>query len=318
MRGERNFLIGLLVFGVGVVMIGQALGVWPAGLGDLLLRALPAVLVALGLGAALRGRVPFASVIALALTAFIVVNIALLAFSGRASQQRTDQTVVVAETIGPNVTLVSMEINLLSSDIDLVADTSGQRTVTGQFIGSTESAVEVTYADDGSGRAVLRIVESQPNPFPDLEDVGRGQLSLNLPAGVGLDLRIDVQQGAATLNLDLLDIERLNLNVARGDAIVNLPDYQPRSPSVAADPTAPIGTLTVGQGGIAVAVPSGVGARFELNRAASGIDPQYDATVYNYLVGDVLESRNFDRATTQLRYRIVAPQGAIRITEIAR
>ncbi|GIK29511.1 MAG: hypothetical protein DWB44_03750 [Chloroflexi bacterium] len=317
MRDQRNFLIGLLVLAVGAVLIGQALGVLPAGLNDLLLRALPAVLIALGLGAVLRGRVPFASIIALALTAFIVVNVALVAFSGRAAQQRTDQTVVVSEAVGPNVTLVSLEIALLSSDLDLVADASGQRTVSGQFVGSTESAVDVTYADDGTGRAVLRITESQPNPFPDLEDVGRGKLALTLPTGVALDVAVHVQQGAATLNLDLLDLERLNLDVVRGDAIVNLPDYQPRSPSVTADPTAPMGTLTAADGGITVAVPSGVGARFELNRAGSGIDPQYDATLYNYLVGDVLESRNFDRAATQLRY-VVSARGAIRITEIAR
>ncbi|NOG49076.1 MAG: PspC domain-containing protein [Chloroflexi bacterium] len=51
MRDQRNFLIGLLVLAVGAVLIGQALGVLPAGLNDLLLRALPAVLIALGLGA---------------------------------------------------------------------------------------------------------------------------------------------------------------------------------------------------------------------------------------------------------------------------
>ena len=31
-----------------------------------------------------------------------------------------------------------------------------------------------------------------------------------------------------------------------------------------------------------------------MNRAGSGIDPQFDAGIYNYLVGDVLEAKGID------------------------
>ena len=61
-------------------------------------------------------------------------------------------------------------------------------------------------------------------------------------------------------------------------------------------------------------VPPGVAARFELNRGGSAQEPSYDATLYNYLVGDILEARNFDAAETKLRYVITAPRGLITVT----
>lgn len=318
MRVQRNFLIGWVVLAIGVVLVGQALDLWPSGLNDILQRSFPAVLIAIGVGTFLRGRVPFSSVIALALTVFVVVNVAVVGFSSRSGQQRDDQQVAVSQVISDSVTLLTIDVGVLSTDLSVTLDTSAGAIVTGNFTGSRESLFSTTYTDDGSGRATLILRETQASAFPSLEDIGRGSLTLALPAGIGLDLALVVQQGAATLNLDQADLERLNLDLLRGDATITLPEYAPRSPSLAAEPNALMGSLQALDGSITIAVPAEVGARFELNRAGSGIDPQYDATVFNFLQNDVLESRNFDRVSIKLRYAVVAPRGPIRVTEAIR
>lgn len=320
MRSQRNFLIGLLILIVGVILTGQALSAWPSGLGDILQRALPAVLIAFGVGTALRGRAPFASVIAIAVAAFVVVNVAVIAFSSRSTQQREDQRVAVNQPIGAGVTLLTLDVGVLSSDVSIALDTSAGRVVTGEFIGSRESSFTADYIDDGTGRASLTLRETQTNQFPNLDNIGRGRLVLALPAGLGIDLALTGQNGAATLNLDQADLERLNIELVRGDAIVTLPSYQPRSPSLApgegANQTPLLGTLQVTDGNITIAVPTGVGARFELSLFDPNIELQIDRTVFNQLTQpNAIESRNFDNAPIRLRYAIVAPRGQIRVTE---
>jgi hypothetical protein len=51
----------------------------------------------------------------------------------------------------------------------------------------------------------------------------------------------------------------------------------------------------------------------ELDRENSGIQPQYDPNVYNYLVGDILEARNINTAQIILRYALHVPRGRIRV-----
>jgi hypothetical protein len=315
---QRDFLIGLIVLTIGVIFTGNALDIWPGGLADILRRALPAVLIALGIGTFLRGRVPFSSIISLAIAAFLVVNIAVVGFSSRSGQQRDDQRVPLDQQVDESVTLLTIDVGVLSTDVEIALDTSAGRLVTGEFTGSRESAFTVDYVNDGTGRATLTLRETQPNPFPNLVDIGRGSLTLALPAGVGIDLALTGQQGRATLNLDQADLERLNVNLTRGDATITLPDYQPRSPTQATteNPNLPplLGTLQVLDGSLTIAVPDGVGARFELNLFDSGVEREFDPTVFNELrQPPAIESRNIDTAVVKLRYAVVVPRGQIRI-----
>jgi hypothetical protein len=315
---QRDFLLGLVVLAVGIILTGTALDIWPGGLADILRRALPAVLIALGIGTFLRGRVPFSSIVALAITAFLVVNIAVVGFSSRSGQQRDDQRVPLDQQIDESVTLLTIDVGVLSTDIEIALDTSAGRLVRGEFTGSRESEFTVDYVDDGTGHATLTLREIQPNPFPNLVDIGRGGLTLAIPAGVGIDLALSGQQGRATLNLDQADLERLNINLTRGDATVTLPDYQPRSPTQVAteNPNLPplLGTLQVLDGSLTIAVPDGVGARFELNLFDSGVEREFDPTIFNELrQPPAIESRNIDTAAVKLRYAIVVPRGQIRI-----
>lgn len=312
---RRNIFWGMLAVAVGAVWLGLTVGAFPPGLADLMVRGAPVVLVAVGLGALLRGRVPFSGLIALALAGAVVVNIALVAYSTRATQERTEQVVPVSVPVGEEVTLLVIDLSALATDVQVALDSSLDRALVGQFTGSTESLITADYAEEGA-RATFTLREVQPNAFQLLEAVGRGDLTLRLPADLGIDLAVRTEQGTVVLNLDGTQLERLNLDLLRGDAIITLPSYQPQSASQA--DTALNGTLTVRDGAITVSVPDDVGARLELNRAGSALQPEYDDRVYNYLVGDVLESRDFDSADTQLRYALVAPRGLIRITATAR
>lgn len=315
MAVRRNILWGVLAVMVGAVWMGLALGAFPAGLADFIQRGWPALLVAVGLAALLRGRVPFSAVIALAVTGAVVVNIGLVAYSSRASQARDDQRVPISVPLTPDVTLLTLDIATLATDIDISFDESLSSSVAGQFLGSTESLITADYVASGA-RATYTLREVQPNAFKMLEAVGRGSLMLRLPASLGLDIALKTEQGTVLLNLDGTQLERLNIDVVRGDAIISLPSYQPQSASQADAPAN--GTLTIRDGAVTISVPDDVGARFELDRAGSSLQPQFDERIYNYLVGDVLESRDYDAETVKLRYVILAPRGQIRITETTR
>ena len=315
MAVRRNVLWGVLAVAGGAVWLGLTAGVFPPGLADLIGRGWPALLVAVGLGMLLRGRLPFSGVIALALTGAVVINVALVAYSSRAGQVREDQRVPISVPLSEGVTLLTLDIGSLATDVQISFDASLDRAVMGEFVGSTESLITADYAEDGA-RATYTLREVQPNAIKMLEAVGRGNLILRVPADLGLDIALRTEQGGVLLNLDGTQLERLNLDLLRGDAIIALPSYQPQSASQAQAPVN--GTLTVREGAITVSVPDDVGARFELDRAGNSLAPVFDDKTYNYLVGDVLESRDYDAEAVKLRYAILAPRGQIRITETVR
>jgi hypothetical protein len=79
-------------------------------------------------------------VIALGLAAFLTVNVALIAYSTRAGQLRDDNRIPISQTVDDDVTLLRVELELLSTDVSvLLADA---RTVSGAFVGSTESVLD--------------------------------------------------------------------------------------------------------------------------------------------------------------------------------
>jgi hypothetical protein len=123
------------------------------------------------------------------------------------------------------------------------------------------------------------------------------------------EVAFDGTEGTASFNLLGLSLERLGIDLQQGDALVTLPAYRPLSPNVQENP----GHLIVREGNITIFVPEQVGARLELNRQGSGIDPQYPHDTYNYLRDDVLEFRNYDSAEIQIIYEITAPRGQIRL-----
>jgi hypothetical protein len=306
---RTNLLWGLLALAIAVIVMLQTLGIIPAGLADLLARGWPALLIIMGLGIFLRDRVRFGSLIALLIGLLLTGALAAVSFSTRATQLRDDNQTPITQAISAGITLLRVEVDTLTTDVEIVRSLTGGRQVGGLFSGSAESNLILEFTDNGDTTALLTVREARPNTFPLLSAVGRGQLRLELPADLPLDVDFNGVEGAFSLNMSGLALERLNMDVQQGGALVTLPDYDPRgSPDEAT-----LGTLIARQGDITIFVPPEVGARLELNRGGSGIRPEFDPNIYNLLdIGEgVLEARNFDQAANKLRYIITAPRGQI-------
>ena len=310
MRTHRrtNLLLGLVVLATALVLLGQALGLIPDQLFDMVVRAWPALLVLAGLSVLLRGRVPFGAGIALVLTVALVAGIAAYAFSTRSQERREDYRETIAQPVDPGLGLLRVRVSTLATDVELLRSVTPDF-VAGEFVGSNESQFTIAYEDLGDGSATLTLREAPRDALPLLEAVGRGALRLELPADVPLDVELVAANGNVALNMGETQVERLNLDLAQGDALVTLPDYRP----VSSGQNQSQGTLAVRDGIITVVVPASVAARLELDRGGSGLEPEYDPSLYNFLFNRVLESRTIEQAETIVQYAIVAPRGRIRL-----
>lgn len=312
MKAQRrtNLLWGLVLLALAAVLAARALGYVPDGVVDLIIRSWPALLVLAGLSFLLRDRLPFGSLIALIVSGLIVAGVATTAYSGRASLQATDYRQTIDQPLNADVTLLRLRVSTLATGVELLRSLSSTAAISGEFVGSAESRVDVVFEPvAGDNSATLTLTEVQPGGFPSLESVGRGTLRLEIPAGVPLDVEFTGRDGDVILNMNGLELERMNVLVTSGDIIATLPEYQP----VLSDAAGSQGTLTTRDGNLALFIPSAVAARLELNREGSGIEPQYDANIYNYLVGDVLEARAIETASMVVRYTLTVPRGLIRI-----
>ncbi len=306
---RTNFLWGAIFLAIAAFVLAYALGYVPPGIWDLALRAAPALLILAGLSLLLRGRIPLGGLLSVILTLVLVAGVAVTAFNQRAGQQSDDNVVQIAQALDPNVNLLRVRLESLTTDVEISPSADASAGITGEFVGSSESEIDVNFSLGADNSATLTIVEAQPAGFPRLDRVGRGTLTLELPPGLPLDIELVGQDGDTILNLDSLDLERLNASVAQGNLAATLPDYQPTL--LGANETG--GSLTAGNGSLTLFLPQTVPARLQLNRGGSGIDPVYDPTVFNYLVGDVLESRVLDPSGNILQFALAAPRGQIRV-----
>lgn len=309
MRRLTEITWGALALALAAWWAAATLGLLPAGLHDLLLRALPALLIVVGLTLVLRRRVPFGGGLALVITIGLVAGVAYLAFTSRAEQERTDTQQAIDQPVDAALSLLRVRVLALSTDIEIGVNNSG--TVTGQFIGSSDHAVIVDYDVGADGTSTATLTETrQSGEFPLLEAIGRGRLRLTLPAGIPLDLDITGQDGDMAINLGGVRLERLNATAANGSLVITLPAYDPAYSQ--ADDL--LGTLSATGGDLALVVPASVAARLELDRRGSGITPQFETTRYDYLQGDVLQAVDIRTASIVMRFALVAGSGAIRIS----
>lgn len=308
MQRRTNLLWGFVVLAISLLVLARALGYVSDGLLDMILRASPVLLLLGGLSILLRNRVPLSGLIALALSGVIVAGIVTTAYSTRATQQSTDQQQVIAQELGDNLSLLRLRIQTLDTDVDLLGTLTSS--VGGQFVGSSDNRIDISYEELADNSATLTLREiRESGAFPMLETMGRGSLHLELPPNVPLDVEFLGEDGSVVLNMGATALERLNLTAERGDVVVTLPAYEPLF-SVSNES---LGTLTVNNGNLAMFIPTNVGARLTLDRGGSGIQPQFDPNLYNYLVGDILEARNINTAQIVSNYTLRVPRGLIRV-----
>jgi multidrug transporter EmrE-like cation transporter len=301
-KRQSNLGLGLLAVVLAGVALATSLNAIPASMADWLWRGAPAVLVLIGLAVWLRYRAPFSAVLALVATVILVSGVALFAYNTRATQPRDQQQLPIDQPLDADVTL--LRVALLTLDTDLRIEPTTERAIRGQYIGSNASTIVIDFTSGSNGDANFSLQETRNTQLPSLADVGRGQLLLQIPVGIAVDVGYRGGQGAAEFSLSGVSLERLNIAQGVGDVLVTLPLYDPIG--TAGDGS--LGTWQTGNGRVTVVVPREMGASFTLDRRGSGLLPLYDDTIFTYLgTRDVVESRTLPDAEQIIRYAIVAP-----------
>ncbi len=309
LQRRMSNLVGMAAVLVAAALLLRALGTIPDGLYDVLTRAWPALLILLGLGLLLPERLPLASFVVLGLSGALVAGVAFIAYSSRADQPRDDQRVPIDQAIGDDVTLLVVNVNTLDTDVEVFS--SGSERIAGEFAGGQASEIDLTYFETDDARAEFTLSETRPDQLPRLEAVGRATLRLELPETVALALVLDGEDGLMTLNLNALALERLVLDLDRGDALVTLPAYQPLAANAPEQP----GLLTIQDGDLTVIVPPELAMRMELDRGGNNIRPEFDDRYI--LIDDGADGTLEKRATTPdeipLTYEVTVPGGLVRL-----
>jgi len=307
---KRIILPALLLIALPIVSFFGANETIPFGINDLILRGLPALLIFAGLFIVLRRRVPLGGAIALVVSVGFVFLIATAAYSSRSSQLRDDNRVQDTITVEDDITTLLIDVETLQTQVEFFAATD-ERTINYEFVGSSESDLDISYTSAEGGIANFRLFEQQSNPYPLLDAVGGGVLQVELPTDIAIAITFAGDDGDVTFDLDDIDLERLNMDVTRGTALVTLPAYVPLSPSVAENP----GQFAVFDGNLRLVVPDDFGAQFILNRNR-GVRPIFDNTRY-LLIDDgadgTLQTIGFDSADERIRYTVTVPNGEIRV-----
>jgi len=291
----------------------NALDVIPSGLYDLLERAWPALFIVFGVSSLLRPRVPLSGAIALVISTLLVGGMAAVAYTNRADEERTDQQKAITQPISSEVTLLEISLETLMTNVEVESSPDRAAGITGEFVGSTESVIDVTYAESSDNRATFTLRETRPDQFPNLEAVGRGVLRLQIPIDIAIAISFAGADGEVTFNMSDLSLERLSLLSEHGNVLVTLPEYAPLSPNAAEQPS----IITARDGAVTLFIPEVVAVQLILEREGSEIRPQFDDAIYRYLEGDILEARSYENAEIRLNYVITAPNGLIRVENAA-
>ncbi|MGB7340531.1 MAG: PspC domain-containing protein [Phototrophicaceae bacterium] len=307
----QNIAIGLVATLIPIVALLQQYDVLQAGAIDILLRSAPAILIFLGLTVALRYRMRFGSWIALIVSVALVAGLVSFAFSSRVDVVSTDNqvTTLIPNTedhdlsaISDTVTTLGLTVNTADTDVTITVSEQA-RVIEAIFVGSNNSEVIVTYSEDGDV-ASAQIIERQANDFPLLQDIGRGELIVEIPADIAVFLTFNGGRSElVSLDMGELNLERLSFTVADGDVLVRLPVYQALSPSVVASN----GTWNVQAGDLRVIAPLELGTRFAFERATNAEPRGFDELNYQLLLEGsdyVLASRQYDNLDARMQFRV--------------
>ncbi|MGJ3237222.1 MAG: PspC domain-containing protein [Anaerolineae bacterium] len=310
-RGH-NIALGLVALTVPTVYLLNHYALLQAGILDILMRSAPAVLVFLGLYWLLRYRVRFGSWVALALSIMLIMSLMTYAYTSRVNVISTDNQFTVTipnaddhgqTVIGENITTLGVTLSTLETDITLTVSDSARQIET-RFVGSNNSQIVIDYSEDENTLGEVQIIERQRSDFPMLQDVGRGELTVLLPANLAVGVTLS-STGANLITLDMgeLNLERLSFRVDQGDVLVRLPDYQPRSPSVIESN----GRWQMQSGNLRVLTPPNLGLRLFFDRERNAEPGNFDNLIFALGLEPadyVLASRQYDNLDAQMQYRV--------------
>jgi len=312
-------LLGILVF------IALLVGAWwaiftqaytpllnqvPAGIIDLIMRALPVLLIFVGLAFFLRGRVPVGNLASLIISVGLVVGVATIDYNNQSAQVSTDQNLSLSYPIEEDVTLFVVNVSATTTEITI--NTIPQATVvTGTFIGSRQSIISQTKNVSEQGVGEMTITETKSDEFPRLDDIGRGTLDLTLPANIPLVLNIVNQSGDVTLSLGDVQLERLTVTINQGDAVVSLPNHDPLSLESEERPS----EFIISGGDLTILIPTDVDARLIYDVQTIAETPA-SYTEFREGATRILRPNpdEFDNPSApRLFYDVRVPSGALRV-----
>ncbi len=283
----------LLIILVAVGWLAQAFGVLPGATLDLVGRAWPALLVALGLMLLLGRRVRFGNLLAIVVSVAVVGGMVSVAYSQQAGKLRTDYHKALNQPIDPQTTSIKIDVDALIADIEVT--TGDGSALTGEFFGSRESQIISDYQTDGPV-GTFTLHESQNSTVASLDATGKGKLTLQLPANVTIDeLTFTGGQGDVQFDVTAASLKNITLTTGTGNITVKLPEK-----------SALIGTIKTGGGDVTIQVPPAVAANIALHGSAAN-NVQYNQVDYILDIQKVLNSR-----------RASAPQIAITVEATGR
>ncbi len=289
LRPRGAFALPLIALSLPLVLLIWRSGALSPGLADALERAAPATLLLFGLRALGRGyrpernRAVAANAFALCGTGALCVGVAALAFARHDARLRDDtrEQAILTRALPADLRLLRLELSAIASDIIVERALAPLPQISGTYVGGANLMLALECngdrcAEDGrlparaDGTADLLIRESQREAFPPLRARGRGELRLQLPADAPLDLLIRSGAGEIILSLGGLQLERLNVELARGDALVSLPHYAPLgTPRGEA-----IGGIALAEGNLTLRLPAGLDARLPVITAGDAEFPR--------------------------------------------
>lgn len=285
---RRNLLWPLLIAALGVAWLLIAVDAIPDAVGDLLVRAWPALLILIGLDAllgrrrvVLGGRSVSLSGVSFAVVLALVGAVIWLAYQKQADTLRTDQTQSFSQPLPDDIGQVEVIAALQRTAVSVGPGDPAARTLAADYTGSRDSVVSMTW-ETSAGTGTLTITESAGDAIPRLESYGRAALDVRLPQDASISLlRFASTAGGGTLDLETLRVERVEANLAGGSLVLTLPSEGALS-----------GRLQVAGGDIELRVPPGVALTVSLAEDSGEPVYVYDEFKYDLLRDGTLKQEN--------------------------
>ncbi|MEX2430320.1 MAG: DUF5668 domain-containing protein [Dehalococcoidia bacterium] len=284
---------GIAILAAGVLLLLQTTGVAPWGVWGELLRFWPVALIAAGVHLVLGKRLPvLTGTVIFALLAAAIGGAVALAGDANMQTVTSSFQAPLEETEVVDVSLTfaagTLRLYALPEESPLLAD--------GQF--ETPGRQPSIVLERSGNNADFRFSMETGQWFG-----GFGGEFRNAEWDIALsrmpDLRVEVDGGAADLDLDLrqLHVSRLDLNIGAADVNVRLPEQAGQTEV----------TIESGASSIEVRVPEGVAARITSSSGLSSVD--VDESRFPHVNG-AWESADYDtaenRALIQIRVGVAS------------
>lgn len=285
---RRNFLWPLVIVALGAVGLLIAIDAVPEAVGDLLRRAWPALLVLIGLEALVgtrqlalgRRRVP-ANVLVLVVVLVALAAVVVFAYQKQADSVRSDNVQVFAETLAEDIRQVEVTAALQRTALTVGAGEPGSRALMARYAGSRDHIVTMDWTAQAATGA-LAVMEQAGGSIPRLEDYGRATFELTLPDKTAIALlRLESSSGDGALDLQPLQIQRLEATLSDGSLVVTLPVGEALN-----------GRLEVRGGDLELRVPRGVPLTLSLAEGSGEPAYVYDDLRYDLLRDGTLKLEN--------------------------